>query len=83
MQVDTALKGAVYHHHSGHALWKLDERLLHFNGLDDLWEQQCGWRPHDILFLSKHAAQSGTPSLSVHPIGVPWVREARVRDSVK
>jgi D-aminoacyl-tRNA deacylase len=30
----------------------------------------------DVWFLSKHAAQSGTPSLTVHPIG-NWGAEAR------
>ena len=25
-----------------------------------------------MIFLSKHSAASGTRSLTVHPIGIPW-----------
>jgi D-aminoacyl-tRNA deacylase len=30
---------------------------------------------HDLIFLSKHVAASGKPSLTVHPIGIPWQLE--------
>ena len=29
----------------------------------------------DLLFLSKHVAASGKPSLTIHPIGIPWQLE--------
>ena len=29
----------------------------------------------DLIFLSRHAAASGKPSLTVHPIGIPWQTE--------
>jgi len=29
----------------------------------------------DVIFLSKHTAASGTRSLTVHPIGVPWLAD--------
>jgi D-tyrosyl-tRNA(Tyr) deacylase len=30
---------------------------------------------NEILFLSRHAAASGTVSLTVHPVGIPWMSE--------
>ena len=32
----------------------------------------------DVFFLSKHSAASGTRSLTVHPIGIPWLTEEEV-----
>ena len=31
----------------------------------------------DILFLSKHSAASGTRSLTIHPIGIPWLADSK------
>ena len=39
--------------------------------LDQRWTQATGEHVEDVLFLSKHAAASGRPCLTVHPIGVP------------
>ena len=39
--------------------------------LDRRWTASTGEAVEDVLFLSKHAAASGRPCLTVHPIGVP------------
>ena len=39
--------------------------------LDQRWTKATGEPVEDVLFLSKHAAASGRPCLTVHPIGVP------------
>lgn len=36
----------------------------------------------DLVFLSKHAAASGKPSLTVHPIGIPWQSENSVSGGI-
>jgi D-aminoacyl-tRNA deacylase len=57
-------------------VWARSETILvevagpsvHDEALDaDL--KATGWPVMDVWFLSKHAAKSGTPSLTVHPIG--------------
>jgi D-aminoacyl-tRNA deacylase len=60
----------------GAAVWARSETILvevegpstHDEALDaDL--KATGWPVMDVWFLSKHAAKSGQPSLTVHPIG--------------
>ncbi len=63
-------------------LWLVDEPLLSMNYASEtflsLWTD-CGssflkhLKISDIVFLSKHAAASGTLSLTVHPVGIPWI----------
>lgn len=68
-------------------MWLVDEPLLTLNYANErflsLWnavQDEHPARPsfipaklNDIIFLSKHAAASGTLSLTVHPVGIPWV----------
>ncbi|KAM1082151.1 hypothetical protein ACFX13_021192 [Malus domestica] len=55
--------------------------LLHSRGIveeDDLdrrWEEATGERVDEVIFLSKHTAVSNRPALTVHPIGIPHLRE--------
>ncbi|KAM1497892.1 hypothetical protein ACFXTH_020915 [Malus domestica] len=55
--------------------------LLHNRGIveeDDLdrrWEEATGERVNEVIFLSKHTAVSNRPALTVHPIGIPHLRE--------
>jgi len=55
-------------------LWMQDERLLNLNEVDEhfLKYSNINCKFDDIIFLSMHRAASGKPSLTVHPIGVPW-----------
>eukprot|EP00930_Biecheleria_cincta_P006319 TRINITY_DN107309_c0_g1_i1.p1 TRINITY_DN107309_c0_g1~~TRINITY_DN107309_c0_g1_i1.p1 ORF type:complete len:376 (+),score=56.12 TRINITY_DN107309_c0_g1_i1:150-1277(+) len=51
-------------------LWHRSERLSELNGIDEEWSSSV--RPlTDMIFLSRHQASSGKPSLTVHPIGNP------------
>lgn len=58
-------------------LWLQDKPLLHMNYVDKLFKEAACIQPHvsDVIFLSKHAAASGIPSLTVHPIGIPWTTD--------
>ncbi|XP_054810171.1 D-aminoacyl-tRNA deacylase-like [Prosopis cineraria] len=58
--------------------------LLHGQGIveeDDLdkrWEDKTGEVVDEVIFFSKHTAVSNKPALTVHPIGVPHLREGDV-----
>lgn len=70
------------------SMWSVAGRLLDLDHVDRRWAQlreekdgevvlkQQQRRLHplsDVVFLSRHVAKSGVPSLCVHPIGVPDV----------
>ncbi|XP_004509954.1 D-aminoacyl-tRNA deacylase [Cicer arietinum] len=46
--------------------------------LDKRWEEVTGEVVDEVIFLSKHTAASNKPALTVHPIGVPHLREGDV-----
>ncbi|KAJ6831329.1 D-aminoacyl-tRNA deacylase [Iris pallida] len=43
--------------------------------LDRRWTAATGEEVSEVIFLSRHAAASGVPALTVHPIGVPHLRD--------
>jgi len=57
-------------------LWHQEESLLKLDDVHETVGRIMGGGTFDeILFLSRHTAASGTASLTVHPIGVPWLSE--------
>eukprot|EP01038_Epipyxis_sp_PR26KG_P004637 gene4637-6518_t len=71
-------------------LWIIDEPLLHFNHPDAIFQSKFLTNSNysstishknspinicEVIFLSKHAAASGITSLTVHPIGIPWLTD--------
>ena len=42
---------------------------IHAEGIDQKWRKKTGIDIESIVFLSRHKAASGRPSLTVHPIG--------------
>ncbi|KAJ6868566.1 hypothetical protein NC651_033597 [Populus alba x Populus x berolinensis] len=59
-------------------LIKVDNSLVKEDHLDKRWEEATGELVDEIIFLSKHAASSTRPSLTVHPIGTPHIGEGEV-----
>lgn len=65
-------------------MWLVNQPTIHMNHpnvkfLDDfasLQLEEPSPEIDEILFLSKHAAKSGTVSLTVHPVGIPWLDDA-------
>ena len=50
----------------------LIEKLhIHADGIDLIHERETDESVDEVLVLSRHAAKSGIPSLTVHAIGVP------------
>jgi len=53
-------------------LWQISQGFLHADWLDRKW--LAAYPEHkiqELIFLSRHAAVSGRPSLTIHPIGNP------------
>jgi D-aminoacyl-tRNA deacylase len=52
-------------------LWYLPSRILLEDYLDIRWSEATGESVSEVIFPSRHAAKSGKPCLTLHPIGVP------------
>lgn len=52
--------------------------MLKLNHVDKLFKEINSFEEEfdDVIFLSRHSASSGTASLTVHPIGIPWQTSA-------
>ncbi|KAM7483097.1 hypothetical protein LguiB_007680 [Lonicera macranthoides] len=59
-------------------LLKHDRSIVSEDHLDKRWEAATGEVVDEVIFLSKHTAVSNRPALTVHPIGVPHLREGEV-----
>ncbi|CBI15350.3 unnamed protein product, partial [Vitis vinifera] len=59
-------------------LLKHDNSIISEDHLDKRWEELTGEVVEEAIFLSKHTAVSNRPSLTVHPIGVPHLRDDEV-----
>ena len=54
---------------AGTRLSTLADWHLHAEGVDDEWGAATGAPAETIIFLSRHSAASGRPTLTVHPVG--------------
>jgi len=52
-------------------MWFLPKRILWEDYLDQRWRNATGEDVTEVIFPSRHAAVSGQPCLTLHPIGVP------------
>jgi len=52
-------------------LWWFQNRLLMEDGLDTRFSSGAGVSIDEVIFLSRHFAASGRPSLTLHVLGVP------------
>ncbi|RAH15346.1 MAG: hypothetical protein CMB56_003190 [Methanobacteriota archaeon] len=50
-------------------LWWRDGWILNEDNLDYRWEKETREVVTEVIFPSRHVASSGTPSLTIHPIG--------------
>ncbi|KAM0831155.1 hypothetical protein ACQ4PT_065741 [Festuca glaucescens] len=56
-------------------LLKHECSIIAEDDLDRRWQEATGEVVSEVIFLSKHTAVSNRPALTVHPIGVPHLRE--------
>ncbi|EKX42927.1 hypothetical protein GUITHDRAFT_110976 [Guillardia theta CCMP2712] len=66
----------VYSKRSNVFMWLLEDGLVRNDHIDRRFQEITGVQPDDVLFLSRHASASGSPALTVHPIGNPGRAEA-------
>ncbi|XP_023765869.1 D-aminoacyl-tRNA deacylase isoform X3 [Lactuca sativa] len=55
-----------------------DKGIVEEDDLDNRWEEATGEVVDEIIFLSKHTAVTNRPALTIHPIGVPHLKEGDV-----
>ncbi|OWM89440.1 hypothetical protein CDL15_Pgr024188 [Punica granatum] len=55
-----------------------DKGIVEEDHLDARWRDVTGEEVDELIFLSKHTAVSNRPALTVHPIGVPHLRDDEV-----
>ncbi|XP_062193840.1 D-aminoacyl-tRNA deacylase [Phragmites australis] len=56
-------------------LLKHERGIVDEDHLDHRWQEATGEVVSEVIFFSKHTAVSNRPALTVHPIGVPHLRE--------
>ena len=71
-EADVVEEGRTWRHPAAPVhLWWFPERVLSQDGLDQRYSQATGHSVNEVIFLSRHFAASGRPSLTLHVIGVP------------
>ncbi|KDP20036.1 hypothetical protein JCGZ_05805 [Jatropha curcas] len=55
-----------------------DKSIVEEDDLDRRWEEATCEVVDEVIFFSRHTAVSNRPALTVHPIGVPHLREGDV-----
>ena len=65
-------EGRVWRHQSNRVdMWWRKQPHLYSDHLDKRYEMQTSRDLSEVLFLSRHVAASGRPSLTLHAIGIP------------
>ncbi|GFP95310.1 d-aminoacyl-tRNA deacylase [Phtheirospermum japonicum] len=59
-------------------LLEQDKFIIEEDDLDLRWEAATGETVAELFFLSRHAAVSNRPALTIHPIGVPHLKDGDV-----
>lgn len=85
LKKDTWLTLDDVEHHAAYRyehvrLWILPERILWEDHLEKRWEAATNEPVLEVIFPSRHAAKSGTPCLTLHPIGVPHLAHDKLPD---
>jgi len=66
---DGLFQGKTVHRRRDLTLVSTDVLHLHLDHVDELVREEVGVHADEVVFLSKHRAASGKPTLTVHPIG--------------
>jgi len=63
--------GVWVHENADVYLWWFPNKVLHEDNLDLRFSESTSVPLHEVIFLTRHYAASGRPSLTLHVIGVP------------
>ena len=66
-----AVEGKSAYRYNDVRMWMFENGILFEDDIDKRWHKQTGELVSEVIFPSRHAAASGKPSLTLHPIGVP------------
>ena len=66
-----AVEGKSAYQYNDVRMWMFESGILFEDDIDKRWFNQTGELVSEVIFPSRHAAASGKPSLTLHPIGVP------------
>jgi D-aminoacyl-tRNA deacylase len=71
IEMDSVEGGRVWHHSKSPVhLWWRDELHLFSDHIDETYAHSTNHEISEVIFLSRHVAASGLPSLTLHAIGV-------------
>ena len=65
------VEGKIAYQHGKVRMWLFEDGILFEDNIDKRWNIATGEIVSEVIFPSRHAAASGKPSLTLHPIGVP------------
>ena len=69
---NTAIVGDVWQSKGSSVyLWIRTDSMLHHDFIDEAFTSHTGIELTDMIFISRHQSSSGSPALTVHPIGNP------------
>ncbi|KAL7091204.1 hypothetical protein ACP275_12G091300 [Erythranthe tilingii] len=79
-QPGPTIEGGIRSFKNGDSLRLLeqDSSIIEEDDLDLRWEAATGESVAELIFLSRHVAVSTRPALTIHPIGVPHLRDGDV-----
>ncbi|KAL0380664.1 UNVERIFIED_CONTAM: D-aminoacyl-tRNA deacylase [Sesamum angustifolium] len=79
-QPGPTLDGGIRSFKNGGSLRLLEQEkfIIEEDDLDLRWEAATGETVVEMIFLSRHAAVSNRPALTIHPIGVPHLKDGDV-----
>ncbi|GAB2280160.1 D-aminoacyl-tRNA deacylase [Dionaea muscipula] len=73
-----SFEGIISFSNGGVRLLQHDKSIVVEDNLDIRWEQATKEVVDNVIFLSKHTAVSNRPALTIHPIGIPHLKEGDV-----
>ncbi|KAL9149109.1 hypothetical protein ABFS82_12G089200 [Erythranthe guttata] len=79
-QPGPTIEGGIRSFKNGDSLRLLeqDNSIIEEDDLDLRWEAATGESVAELIFLSRHVAVSTRPALTIHPIGVPHLKDGDV-----
>jgi len=68
------VEGKIAYKNGKVRMWLFEDGILFEDDIDKRWNIATGEIVSEVIFPSRHAAASGKPSLTLHPIGVPHLK---------
>ena len=73
-----SVEGKSAYRYNNVRMWMFEGGILYEDDIDKRWHNHTGELVSEVIFPSRHAAASGKPSLTLHPIGVPHLMKDEI-----